>query len=145
MGCRNDQEHGGVDLVDLEVYVKDYLDKFSHTPHALCPDPSVIGPHSVSVRRLTGVDRDEQFYSNFEATVNALWDKQFKASMNTANTLAAQLDMCQGVCKCCVCCQADEDLAELFCSEVAAEAYKSTGLHSLHTYRARLMCAVHIQ
>ena len=49
--------------------------------------------------------------------------------MSSWNILAANLDMCQGVCKCCCClCTSDEDLSMLFCSELAAETYMSVGL-----------------
>ena len=41
-GPRNEMEHGGVDLVDCEVWTKDYIDKWSHFPYDTWPKT----PHS---------------------------------------------------------------------------------------------------
>ena len=82
-------EHGGVDLVDCEVWTKDYIDKWSHFPYDTWPDPSLVGPHLVAVRRLEQVHRTDEFYQKFEASVKQHWDKRFELSMSSWNILLA--------------------------------------------------------
>lgn len=113
-------------MVDLEVFLKDYMDKFSHAHCDVAEDPCKIGLHFVGVRFLLGLERDDVFYRAVEEKVEQYLQTDFENVM-TNNMLVSQCDCCQ-YCPCCKCLLAREDVSELFCSELAAEVFKNTGL-----------------
>jgi len=123
MGHREKTEKGGLDLVDLQVYLEDHVDKFSHFPEG--KDPSKFECGVVGVRMLLGATRDEQFYKNMEATVEKYWDVDFQRDPDKAS----QLDCCQCL-PCCCCLRASNDDSDLICSEFAGQVYVRTGLVS---------------
>jgi len=126
-GHRLRREKGGMDFIDLEVWFKDYMDKFQHNPTTM--DPSRSGPHLVGIRRLTEYERTQAWYHSFEEAVNAHDAKYFNGDMDW-QMLSSQIDCCQGV----LCCWRVGDgdqkskLRKLFCSVLAAEIYKGVGL-----------------
>eukprot|EP00931_Biecheleriopsis_adriatica_P119166 TRINITY_DN94421_c0_g1_i1.p1 TRINITY_DN94421_c0_g1~~TRINITY_DN94421_c0_g1_i1.p1 ORF type:complete len:373 (+),score=28.70 TRINITY_DN94421_c0_g1_i1:68-1186(+) len=124
-GHRRKTEKGGLELVDLETYLKDHADKFSHCPVEVAEDPSKYEVHVEGVRMLIGVNRDEQFYKNIEEVVNQYWDNDFELSPDKRS----QLDLCECL-PCCCCFKARNDTSKLICSEMAAEVYIRAGLIS---------------
>jgi len=114
------RDGNGLELVDLEVWVKDYIDKFSHSD-----EPEDIGPFGVSVRMLHGVSRNESFYQAVEERLNKYWDVDYE---HEDRTLGA-IDLCQGSRLPCFGFEAlREDDSSIFCSEFVAEVYKAAGL-----------------
>lgn len=116
--------HGGLDLVDLETYLRDYLDKFSYSEHPLEMETVIVG-----ARMLTDFDRNHDFYQQVEDVVDCNWDKPFQ---NDAGNVKIQIDCCQTACffcpSCISCCKAKDDAKALICSELAARVYIKTGL-----------------
>lgn len=123
------REKGGLDIVDLEVWLKDYMDKFSHCHRDIAEDVSQISRQSIAVRRLEGVERNEEFLLRVDEMVDKYMSTTFEENVMTPNVMAAQLDLCQNL-PCCCCFRAKADMSMLFCSELSAEVYKSTGLIS---------------
>mmetsp|Transcript_79050 Transcript_79050/g.218798 ORF Transcript_79050/g.218798 Transcript_79050/m.218798 type:complete len:351 (+) Transcript_79050:130-1182(+) len=126
-GPRMRTEKGGMDIVDLEVWTKDYMDKFSHCHKDCAEDVSMIGRQSFAVRMLVGVERDEAFYQAVEDVVEKYINTEFEKNVMTANVMVSQIDVCQAM-PCCCCIRARKDTSMLFCSELTADAYKHTGL-----------------
>lgn len=125
MGTRHALEKGGVDLVDLETWIKDYMDKFSHS--SIARDPNTNGVHQVSVRMLHGLRRERDFYQGVEHVVDKYWDTDFETDTMALNVMRAQTDLCQNL-PCCACLRAEEDDSMLFCSELVGAAYMASGL-----------------
>jgi len=127
-GHRIRRETGGLEVVDFEVYAKDYLDKFQHNPQSF--DPRTSAPHRMSVRTLNDFQRTQAFYEAVEAAITKHLDKPFNGA-KTWNVMSSQLDMCQG-CFRCYCCRvpwlANEQLDSLFCSVLIADIWKTAGL-----------------
>lgn len=126
-GSRTDTEKGGVELVDAEVFIKDYLDKHSHCRISTAVDPSAIGLHIVSARMLVGVERDAAFYRAFENSLTTFFNTRFEEDVMATNVMLSQIDLCQQ-CICCRCFLAKEDVSMLFCSELVAAVYRNANL-----------------
>jgi len=128
-GHRIERERGGMDLLDFEVYTKDYLDKFMHANLAAFPDPDKISHQSVGVRLLSGIVRDTAYYEKIEASIDKYLSHLFKVDCRSSNIMVSQLDLCQEQLPCCSCLRAREDTEHsLICSEFVAEVYKNAGL-----------------
>jgi len=125
MGCRGKPQTGGMDIVDLEVYLKDYVDKFSHMPFP--QDPTTSGIMMCAARMLRGVERDAEFYKRIEEVVNRFKDSPFEGSMMKRNVIKSQVDLCQS---CLPCFRAKHEVGMLFCSELAGEVYVGARLVS---------------
>jgi len=125
-GHRIHREQGGLDILDFEVYVKDYLDKFQHNPVDF--DPATSSAHLIGVRKMTNFQRSQDFYGKFEAALDAHDAKYFKSGMSW-NTMASQIDCCEGLVPYrCMPWAAREQLERLFCSVLVAEVLKGTDL-----------------
>merc|ERR1719330_1582272 len=124
-GSRVDQEKGGMDIIDFEVWVKDYLDKFQHNPAEV--NPSATAPHLLAVRRLTNFDRTKEWFQSFEAVVESYMNSPFNEAMNW-NIMSAQIDCCQSICRPGCCWRSLDDPKGLLCSTMVADAMKKTQL-----------------
>lgn len=117
-------KRGGMEIVDLETYLKDYLDKFSYYEHPLEKEPCIVG-----VRMLSGFTRDVTFYTQVEDIVTEHWNKPFQ---HDVGNVKIQIDCCQTLCYCCPstlsCCHAKDDSNSFICSELVAQVYVKTGL-----------------
>lgn len=111
---------GGLDVLDLEVFVRDYLDQVSMTDSGLRA--------GVGVRFLRGVDRDDAFYSSLEGVVTKYFDTPFEKDF--VNMSKSQYNCCNWIPWLYCWCRPREDTSSLFCSEFVAEAYKAMGLIS---------------
>mmetsp|Transcript_113883 Transcript_113883/g.317089 ORF Transcript_113883/g.317089 Transcript_113883/m.317089 type:complete len:592 (-) Transcript_113883:72-1847(-) len=108
----------GFELVDLETWVKDFLDKHSH-----CADPESEGQFLAGVRLLQGVERGEAFCSKVQAKVDEFWHRPYELQDITK----AGFDLCECIPNLCPT-EMKSDTNSLFCSEMVAEVYKATGL-----------------
>lgn len=85
-------------------------------------------PWEISVRFLTGVTRDKQFYQAIEDCITANHDNKYQYDIKVA------LDLCQwmSVYPCCKCIQkgvtAQENKGYVFCAEFVADCYQKAGL-----------------
>lgn len=115
MGFRDGQ---GFEMVDLETWVKDYLDKYSHDA-----EPDAIGQFFVGVRFLTDFERDEQFYKAVQQKVDDYWHRPYEQQ----DTMMAAIDLCECIPYLDFTYKKDDD-SSVFCSELVAEIYKAAGL-----------------
>lgn len=108
----------GFELVDLETWIKDFLDKFSH-----CAEPESEGQFIAGVRFLLDFERTNDFYKIVQSKVNEFWHKPYEEHDITM----AAMDLCE-----CIpglsAMEMKSDDNSLFCSEMVAEVYKAVGL-----------------
>lgn len=120
---------GGMDMVDLETYFRDYLDRYSYYKRTKADKTS---PHIVGCRMLRGLNRDKQFYTDVERVLTQAKDKPFQ---HDAGNVKIMVDCCQCCCVCCpeTCgmlspCTAKKSKDAYICSEIVAELYVEAGL-----------------
>jgi len=110
---------GGLDVVDLEVFMHDYMDQVSMTNSGLRA--------AVGFRFLEDAKRDEEFYRNIEEVVQKYYNTPFEK--DPINMAKSEINCCNCVPLPCYCwCRPKPDTTSLFCSEFVAEAYKAAGL-----------------
>mmetsp|Transcript_2630 Transcript_2630/g.4843 ORF Transcript_2630/g.4843 Transcript_2630/m.4843 type:complete len:400 (-) Transcript_2630:210-1409(-) len=101
---------------DFEQSFKDYLDKFSN-----CAEPDSKSPFMISVRFLTGLKRDKEFYQKIEEAVVESEKKTYNMDPMSG------VDLCS-FWPCCSALDATDDPNTVFCSEFVALAYQKAGL-----------------
>jgi len=108
----------GFEMVDLETWTKDYLDKYSHSF-----EPDNIGEMIVGVRFLTGIERNDDFYRTIQQKVDDYWFRPYE----TQDTMMAAVDLFECL-PCCKFMKNKQDDSSIFCSELVAEFYKAAGM-----------------
>lgn len=120
------KKEGGFDIVDAETFMKDYLDKFAHTPLSIASDPTTMNTPSISVRFLQSVKRDRVFYEAVQRSLLQNWNIPF----NNKPSSKTYLDICENL-PCCCCCVVKPSLQDGYiCSEFVGQMYESIGLVS---------------
>lgn len=117
---------GGLDIVDLETYLRDYLDRFSYYE---LEKAEKTDPHIVGCRMLQGLNRDLQFYKDVERVVTQAMDKPFQHSALNAQIMFDCFQcLCVGLPYWTNPCTAKNDNSAYICSELVGEVYIESGL-----------------
>lgn len=120
------KKEGGLDIVDAETFMKDYMDKFAHTPLSIASDPTTINTQSMSVRFLHSVKRDRAFYEAVQRCIVQNLNIPFDNSPSQ-KTFFDTLENLP-----CCCCEIVKSSVKdgYICSEFVAQMYESIGLVS---------------
>jgi len=108
----------GFELVDMETWIKDFLDKHSH-----CEDPDSEGTFYAGVRMLENFKRDDAFLKAIQDKIDAFWHRPYELQDITMAAVDL-LDCIPGVSVS----EMKRDDSSLFCSELVAELYIAGGL-----------------
>eukprot|EP00450_Noctiluca_scintillans_P008942 CAMPEP_0194487658 /NCGR_PEP_ID=MMETSP0253-20130528/7866_1 /TAXON_ID=2966 /ORGANISM="Noctiluca scintillans" /LENGTH=436 /DNA_ID=CAMNT_0039327913 /DNA_START=73 /DNA_END=1383 /DNA_ORIENTATION=- len=116
--CGGQRSPASLYLEDFETMAKRYVDKQGMLQGR---EWDQFSPMVLGVRHLTGVKKDDEFYTKFEQCIERHWNMEYKMSTLTG------FDLCQ----CCPLCKfekAEDDPNSTFCSEFVAQLYMDLGI-----------------